>query len=94
LTAKESPSRKQIQACKLWEKAIKYLIAFCVATDVGGKETYDVILNMKYSIHAVKFRWPPYLSVILLARTLRTSAIDHDLDSALLVQYIRDLRRL
>jgi hypothetical protein len=39
-------------------KAIKYNFAFCAAADADEKETFDSILNLKYFIQAVKFRWP------------------------------------
>jgi hypothetical protein len=60
LTAKQSPSRNQIQVRKLWEKAVKYFIAFCAAANAGEKESFDLILNLKYSIHTVQFRCPPH----------------------------------
>jgi len=39
-------------------KAIKYNFAFCAAADAEEKETFDSILNLKYFIQTVKFRWP------------------------------------
>jgi hypothetical protein len=37
-------------------KATKYNFAYCAA---GKRGTFDSILNLKYFIQAVKFRWPP-----------------------------------
>ena len=39
------------------EKAIIYNFAFCVAGDAGKEGTFDSVLNLKYFIPAVKFRW-------------------------------------
>jgi hypothetical protein len=38
-------------------KTLKYTFAFCAAGDAGEKETFVPILNFKYFIQAVKFRW-------------------------------------
>lgn len=31
---------------------------FCAAGDAGEKGTFDIVLNSKHLIHAVKLRWP------------------------------------
>jgi hypothetical protein len=37
---------------------MKYNSAFCSAVAAGKKGAFDSLLNMKYFIHAEKFRWP------------------------------------
>jgi hypothetical protein len=39
-------------------KAVRYNLAFCAVVDAGKKGTFDSILNLKYFIQAVKYRWP------------------------------------
>jgi hypothetical protein len=39
-------------------KEIKNTFAFCAAGNTGWKATSDSVLNLKYFIQAVKFRWP------------------------------------
>ena len=54
-----SDSKQVTQVTRLEvAKTIKYHFAFCAAEDAEEKETFDSILNLKYFIQALKFRWP------------------------------------
>jgi len=52
-----SPRWNHIQVEEMWERQVIKL-TFCTAGDGGDRENFSSVLNLKYFIPAVKFRWP------------------------------------